>query len=208
MNEEIEARIFGLENIIHGTWHNISLLEYISFNLHKSSFNLSNIGIHWIWTSLMGDIILDFYKLAHKKEKHSFQKVLNFCQNEKCKINFGNLQLEIDKFVKEYEDYHFESVRSQYLAHQDLNTPEYFTSIRDLRTLTNKAIKIFEGLTNELGRKNAEFTNIVTESFSEIFERIDEYEEISSLLLANALKGKKTVEISQIQRIIEKREQE
>jgi hypothetical protein len=203
----IEERLFGLEHIIHSIHHNVELLEFMSLNLHKERFNLfNNLGLHYIWGSLMGEVILDFYKLSNKNEKHSFQKTLNVSRDQKCDVNFDLIQSEIDKLVEQYKKLDFETVRSKYLAHQDLKVPVIKTELKSITEFKEKAFHIFQILTQEFKRVNVEFNSSVKDSFSEIFEAIDEYDEISGLLLANAIEGEEMVKISEIQEIIKKRE--
>jgi hypothetical protein len=70
MEKEIEYRLFGLESIIHGLHHNLELMEYMSYGLHKERFNLfNNLRLIWIWRSLRANQIIDFYKNIAKNEK-------------------------------------------------------------------------------------------------------------------------------------------
>jgi hypothetical protein len=202
----IDERLFGLEHIIHSIHHNVELLEFMSFNLHKERFNLlNNSGLLYIWRSLMGEVILDYYKLSNKNEKHSFQKILNVSKEQKCDVNFDLIQSEIDTLVEQYKKLDFETVRSKYLAHQDLKVPEIKTELKSITEFKERGFHIFQILTQEFKRENVELNSSVKESFSEIFEAIDEYDEISSFLLANAIKGEELVKISEIQKIIRKR---
>ena len=206
-NVLIEERLHGLEHIIHSIHHNIDLLEFMAYNLHKERFNLfNNLGLNYIWGSLMGEVLLDFYKVSNRREKHSFQKILNFSKELKFKIEYEKIQGKIDQLTEFYEKSDFETVRSKYLAHQDLGVPEIKTDLPSLKTFKAIIFELFDLITGQFGRKNVDFHNDVKSSFSEIFNAIDEYDEISSFLLANAIKGAKTVEISEIQAIIEKRE--
>lgn len=205
-NDLIEERLHGLEHIVHSIHHNIDLLEYMNYNLHRERFNLfDNLGLKHIWGSLMGEVLLDFYKVSNRREKHSFQKILNFSEELKFKIEFKKIQEKIDHLTEFYEKTDFETVRSKYLAHQDLSVPEILIEFPSFKKFREIVIKLFDLITGQFGRKNEEFHNDVKNSFSEIFSTIDEYDEISSFLLANAIKKEKTVEISEIQAIIEKR---
>jgi len=206
--EIIEERLYGLEHIIHSIYHNIQLLEFMSKNLHNERFNLfNNLGLHYIWSSLMGEVILDFYKLSNKNEKHSFQKILNVSKEQKCKIQFTLIQSEIDELFEQYAASDFDTVRSKYLAHQDIKVPEIKTGLDSLIKFKDKAFHIFQTLTQEFKRENVDFNSDVKNSFSEIFNAIDEYDEISSFLLAKAIKGEETVKISEIQEILKNREE-
>jgi hypothetical protein len=206
-NVFIEERLHGLEHIVHSIHHNIDLLEFMAYNLHKERFNLfNNLGLNYIWGSLMGEVLLDFYKVSNRREKHSFQKILNFSKELKFKIEYEKIQEKIDLLTKFYGKSDFETVRSKYLAHQDLGVSEIKTDLPSLKKFKAIIFELFDLITGQFGRKNVDFHNDVKSSFSEIFNAIDEYDEISGFLLANAIKGAKTVEISEIQAIIEKRE--
>jgi len=206
-NDLIEERLHGLEDILHSIHHNIDLLEFMTYKLHRERFNLfNNLGLYYIWGSLMGEVLLDFYKVSNKREKHSFQKILNFSEELKFKIEFEKIQEKIDQLTEFYEKTDFETVRSKYLAHQDLSVPEILIELPSFKKFRQIVFELFDLITGQFRRKNVEINNNVKKSFSEIFNAIDEYDEISSFLLVNTIKGEKTVNISEIQAIIEKRE--
>ncbi len=199
MENEIEDRLSGLEHIIHGLFHNLELMEYISFNLHKQSFNLfNNIGLHWVWRSLMANQILDFYKVIGKHEKYSFTKIINVANNSKFDIDFKSLQEQTEALNDKYDKTDFATVRSKYLAHQDIKVPEIKTDLTSLRSFTDETISLLNHFFDEFKKEKSEFSKDVISSFSEIFETIDEYEKVKAVLFTTQLKGNKSVEISKI----------
>ena len=61
MNKEILERLQGLESIMHELHHNLRLMEYVTYGLHKQTFNLSNnVGLVWITRSIMAGQIVTF----------------------------------------------------------------------------------------------------------------------------------------------------
>lgn len=207
INEIIEERLFGLEHIIHSIHHNNELLEYMAYNLHNQRFNLfNNLGLHYIWGSLMGIVILDFYKVTNKSEKHSFQKIINLSIEQKCSIDIETIQEKINTLTEFYDKTDFETVRSKYLAHQDIGVPQIKTELTLLYDFKKIVFELFELITREFKRENVYFHSNVKNSLAEIFDVIDEYDKILGFLLAKAIDQEKTVEIAQIQEIIKRRD--
>ncbi|MFD1316447.1 hypothetical protein [Namhaeicola litoreus] len=203
MKPELEERLVGLENIIHGIHHNLELMSFINYNLHREPFNLgNNLGLFWIWTSLMASQILEFYKLTNKKEKFSFTKTINIAKENKCKADFVNLETKTKELVEIYDKSDYEAVRSKYLAHQDLNVPEIGTELKGIADFSKKSVELFTLFCNEFKREQTEFNPEITESFSQIFKTIDEYEKVKALLIARLIQGNETIAISEIQDIV------
>lgn len=49
IDPELSQRLEGLDSIIHGLYQNHQLMEFLSFNLHKETYNLfNNHGLYWI----------------------------------------------------------------------------------------------------------------------------------------------------------------
>ncbi|MBI9042818.1 hypothetical protein [Lutibacter sp.] len=207
LNKIIEERINVLESILHSIHHNIELLEYMTYNLHKERFNLfNNRGLFHVWVTLFGVVIIDFYKITNEKQKHSFQKILNISKDLKCDIDFEKIQEKINLLFDFYNKSEFETIRSKYLAHQDIEVPVIKSDLSSLNKYKEELFNLFKLLTSELNIANKEFSSDIKNSFSEIFNVIDEYDEVSTYLLANAIKGSKTIEISELQDIIKRRE--
>jgi hypothetical protein len=203
MKPELEERLAGIENIIHGIYHNLEMMKYINYNLHKQPFNLgNNLGLSWIWTSLMASQILEFYKLTNKKEKFSFIKTINIAKEQKCKADFDLLEAGAKEMVEVYAKSDYETVRSKYLAHQDLNVPEIGTDLKGISDFSKKAINLFTSFSVEFKREQTEFNTEIANSFSEIFKTIDEYEKVKALLIARLIQGKEVINISEIQDIV------
>jgi hypothetical protein len=136
VHPELNDRLQGLESILHRMHYNQQLIEFLSFNLHTRTFNLSNnAGLMWIWTSLMSNQLIDFYKIIWKDEKFSFDKILNVSKNLKTKINYALLEKNTQHLKNDYDSTNFEAVRSKYLAHQDLQPPEMRTDLATLKSL-------------------------------------------------------------------------
>ena len=206
MPENIKDRIAGLENIIHGVYHNQELLEYIRKNLHRETFNLSNNkGLLWIWINTMAIQIIDFYKLINKHEKFSFIKIINVAKNLKLEADYEQVEKHTQSIISFYEEQEYEAVRSKYLAHQDLNVPEMKTDLENMNKFSEKAIELFELFSTEFKYTITNFDEEVESSFREIFETIDEYEKVKALFLARLIQKEKFVEIAEVQNIIGER---
>jgi len=169
MKTEIDNRLFGLESIIHGMHHNSEMMEYMSYKLHKESFNLfNNLGLYWIWGTLMANQIIDFYKVIGKNENFSFIKIINVSNDLKCEINYELIDRKITELKNEYDKTDFETVRSKYLAHKDIKVPEIKTDLTSIRF------------------------------FNEIFDRIRLLERMEALCFVTELKGGESVVISEL----------
>lgn len=199
----MEERLNGLENIIHTLDCNIKILEYISYDLHKETFSLNNnIGLLWVWISILESQILEFYKLNIPSEKFSFQKIYNLLRESDAKIDYVQLDNLIKKLKHDFDKNQFDIIRSKYLAHLDIGAPDAKTDLVVVREFTNKAINLFLFIFSEIERKNREFSNDVLNSFKEIFIRLDEYEKVSAYLMVAKIKGVKTIEIDKLGAII------
>lgn len=199
MKKEIEYRLFGLESIIHGLHQNLKLMEYISYGLHQKTFNLyNNLGLFWIWHLIMGNQIIDFYKVIAMNEKFSFSKIVNISRDLKCEINFKLVEKKIEELKDMYDKTDFETVRSKYLAHQDLRVPEIKTDLITIKSFTENIIELFRIFSEAFKRKMTIFSNDIVNSFKEIFDTVDEYEKVKAFLMFAEMKGQDTVEISKI----------
>jgi hypothetical protein len=195
----MEERLIGLEKLIHYLDCNIKMLEYISFDLHNETFSLNNnIGLLWVWKSLLESQILEFYKLNIPTEKYSFQKIHNLLSESKAKIDYKQLLKLIKNLKQDFDKNQFDIIRSKYLAHLDIGAPEAKTDLVVVREFTYKAINIFLFIFSEIKRQATEFSNDVLNSFKEIFKRIDEYEKVSAYLMVAELNGEKTIEIEKL----------
>jgi len=206
MEEEIENRLLGLESIIHGMYHNLELMKYMSYNLHKDRFNLfNNLGLYWIWGLIMADQIIDFYKIIHKNEKFSFTKIINISKSFKCDINYELVEDKKTELKDEYDKTDFETVRSKYIAHQDLNMPEIKTDLTSISLFTEKAIELYHLFFEEFKKEKTNFSNDVINSFKEIFDEIDEYDKVKAFLMAAEIEGKDSIEISKLAEFIKEK---
>ena len=204
MEKEIEKRFYGLDDIRFGLFHNLELMKYISFNLHNEPFSLlNNIGLQYIWGGLMANQIIDFYKLIGKNEKFSFIKILNIAKNLKVNVDYETLGKKITELINEYEKTEFETVRSKYIAHQDLDTPEIETDLISINSFSEKIFELFELFSTQFNREIKPLTKVVTNSFSEIFNEIDKFEKIKAFLFVSKLKGNKSVNITDFENILE-----
>jgi len=203
MNDEMKLRIKGLEIIVQELHHNNNLMQFMSFNLHKKPFNLfNNFGLYWIWSNIMGIQIINFYKTIGKHEKFSFIKLINVAKENKVIVNYDLIARKTNQLVDNYEKTNFETVRSKYLAHQDLNIPEIKTDILTIDKFTQEVDSLFSLFCIEFNFKRNGISRDVIESFNEIFSAIDEYEKIKTYLLVTQLEGKTNVEISTLKKII------
>lgn len=101
MTTDIQNRIKGLEGILQETNSNLSLLQFMSFDLHKETYNLANnLGLFWIWKSLLEKTIINFYKLMGSDEKFSFIKLFNLARNARLPIDFLILDQKIKRLEK------------------------------------------------------------------------------------------------------------
>jgi len=203
MDEEFRSRLNGLESIIHSLHHNNGLLKFMSFNLHKEPFNLfNNHGLYWIWVNIMGTQLLDFYKTIGKNEKYSFVKLTNVAREKKIKVDYESLESMTNHLIDSYEKTDFETVRSKYLAHQDVNVPEIKTDLISLDKFTQILDGCFTIFSKEFGIERAIVSNDIVDSFSLIFSTIDEYEKIKGYLVAVQIQGNTTVEISHLKKLL------
>lgn len=201
----MEERLIGLEKIFHTLDCNIKMLEYISFDLHKETFNLNNnIGLVWVWKSILESQILELYKLNIPDEKFSFRKIYNLLKESKAKINYELFDYLIKKLKLDFDKNQFDLIRSKYVAHQDLGVPELKTDLIAVKEFTDNATNLFLFIFSEIKRKHSEFSNDVLNSFKEIFKRIDEYNKVSAYLMVAEMKGEKTIEIGKLGEIIKK----
>ncbi|WP_298248347.1 hypothetical protein [uncultured Christiangramia sp.] len=205
MPEDFKERLEGLENIIHGVYHNVEILIFMAFGLHRSTHSLhSNKSLIWIWSNTMAIQIIDFYKLINAREKFSFIKIINIAKNLKIKADYDKLEKGIDEITKIYTDQNYEAVRSKYLAHQDLNVPEIRTDLKGINQFSKKAIEIFHIFSEEFEYDTTEFDKEIESSFKEIFETIEKLENLNLFIFKKISGNEKLVEISELQKIIEK----
>jgi len=119
-------------------------MQYLSFGLHKEPFNLyNNAGLYWMWGQTMGNQIMTFYKVMIKDEKFSFTKIINVAKELKCNVDFELLEKKTKALKDEYDKTNFETVRSKYIAHQDLGISETRTDLHTIDALTEKTIELF-----------------------------------------------------------------
>ena len=204
MPEDFKERLEGLENIIHGVYHNVEILICLAIGLHKSKYGLhSNKGLLWIWSNTMAIQIIDFYKLINAREKFSFRKIVNVANNLKIKADYEKLEKEIDEIIKIYTEQNYEAVRSKYLAHQDLNVPEIRTDLNGINQFSKKSIEIFQLFSEEFEFETKNFDKVIESSFEEIFETIEKLEELNLLIFKKLFENEETVEISELQKIID-----
>ena len=190
MKKEIRYRLNGLEFIIHNLHHNVELMKYMSFNLHKEPFNLfNNIGLYWIWGQTISNQILDFYKVMGKDEKYSFAKIINVAKGLESEVNYDLLEKETNTLKAQYDKTDFEKVRSKYIAHQDLRVPEIKADLLTTLSLTEKVIEVFLLFSKEFKGRKVNLSDHVVKSFHEIFRTIDEYEWVKAVLIAEQIKG-------------------
>lgn len=205
MHKDVFERIQGLENIVHDVKNNQELLVYISIKLHLEPVNLfNNMGLMWVWKSIMSIQLIDYYKLIKDDEKFSFQKCINVIKNNKVKIDFISLEKKLDVLKKKYDSYNYEHVRSKYIAHQDLNGNEIYTDIIEMQKFSRLIINFFKNLSKEVGYKQISFSKEPLISFQKIFDKIHEYEKLKSVLIINEMKGVKSVSIKELNKVLKK----
>ncbi len=203
MNEEIKYRLFGLEGIVYRLHQNLGLVEYITYGLHREPFNLSNnFGLYWTCGRIVDYLIIDFYKVIAPAERFSFAKITNISRDLRIKVNYALIEEKTKKLRTKYDGTDFETVRSKYLAHQDLRVPQMRGDIRTIRSLTEDILKLFKTFSKEFGSKRPKFSNEVADSFGEIFTTIDEYERVKGFLLWAKIEGHDTVKISKLAKIM------
>jgi hypothetical protein len=203
MKKEIRYRLNGLEAMIHSLHHNAKLMQYMSFGLHKEPFNLfNNIGLHWIWGQTMGNQIMTFYKVMVKDEKFSFTKIINVAKELKCDVNFELLEKKTKALKAEYDKTNFETVRSKYIAHQDLGVPETRTDLLTIISFTEKTIELFLLFSKEFKGRKVKLSNHIVDSLDKVFETIDEYEWVKAFFIAELIKGSDTVKLSRIKAVV------
>jgi len=105
----------------------------------------------------MGDQIIDFYKLIGKNEKFSFTKIINISRGLKLDINYEIVEDKTTELKYEYDKTNFETVRSKYLAHQDLKVPEIKTDLTSIESFTKKAIKLYHLFFEEFNKEKTKF---------------------------------------------------
>jgi hypothetical protein len=202
MKKEIRYRLNGLEGMIHGLHHNAKLMQYMSFGLHKEPFNLfNNPGLYWIWGQTMGNQIMTFYKVMVKDEKFSFMKIINVAKDLKCDVDFELLEREMNALKAEYDKTNFKTVRSKYIAHQDLKVPEARADLLAIVSLTEKIIEVFFLFSKELKARKVKLSNRIIDSLDKVFETIDEYEWLKAFLIAEMIKGKDSVKLSRVRAV-------
>jgi hypothetical protein len=203
MKKEIRYRLNGLEAMIHSLHHNAELMQYMSFGLHKEPFNLhNNIGLYWIWVQTIGIQITTFYKVMVKEEKFSFTKIINVAKELKCDVNFDLLEKKTKTLKAEYDKTNFETVRSKYIAHQDLRVPETRTDLITITSITEKTIELFLLFSKEFKGRKVKLSNHIVDSLDKIFETIDEYEWVKAFFIAELIKGNNTVELTRIKAVV------
>jgi len=209
MKKEIRYRLNGLEGIIHNLHHNGQLMQYMSYGLHKEPFNLfNNLGLHWIWGQTMASQIINFYKVVIKDEKFSFPKIINVAKELKSEVDYDLLEKETKALKAQYDTTDFETVRSKYIAHQDLRIKEIRTRLTTIISMTEKATELFLLFSKEFKGRKVHFTSHIVKSFDEIFDEIDEYRSVQTFLLAEQLKGHDTVKILTIANVIKEHQRE
>lgn len=139
--------------------------------------------------------LIDFYKVIKDDEKYSFQKCLNIIKNNGAKIDFATLEKTLTSLKKTYESNKYETVRSKYLAHQDLNVPEIYTDIFKMSNFSKRIINIFKKISKAIGYNVTVFSEEPLSSFQKIFDTIDEYERVKAFLMVKEIKGFKSVTI-------------
>jgi hypothetical protein len=188
--------------MVHSLHHNSKLMQYLSFGLHKEPFNLyNNAGLYWMWGQTMGNQIMTFYKVMIKDEKFSFTKIINVAKELKCNVDFELLEKKTKALKDEYDKTNFETVRSKYIAHQDLGISETRTDLHTIDALTEKTIELFFLFSKEFKGRKVKLTNHLVDALDEIFETIDEYEWLKAFLIAEMIKRKDTVKLSKIRAV-------
>ena len=184
-------------------------MQYMSFGLHKEPFNLfNNLGLHWIWGQTMSNQIMTFYKVMVKDEKYSFVKIINIAKDNKCDVDFNLLEKETTALKVEYDKTNFETLRSKYIAHQDLKIPEAKADLLTIISLTEKIIDLFLLFSKEFKGRKVKFSNHIVDSLDKVFETIDEYEWLKAFFIAEFLKGNDTVKLSKIKTVMKEYQRE
>jgi hypothetical protein len=142
-----------------------------------------------------------FYKVMIKDEKFSFTKIINVAKELKCNVNFELLEKETKALKDEYDKTNFETVRSKYIAHQDLGIQETRTDLHTINAFTEKTIELFFLFSKEFKGRKVKLTNHLVDAFDKIFETIDEYEWLKAFLIAEMIKRKDSVKLSKVRAV-------
>lgn len=199
MNQDVKKRLSGLENIFQNVHENMEVLEFLIVNLFPEKFNAQNNKfLMWLWRTTTSQQIIAFYHIMHKEQKHSFQKILNLLIQQKIKINYNELNRMLNELNEEYSLSQFETVRSKYLAHKDINVEQIKTEMQSVRKFTESLIEVQRFLLSELKLPLQIFNNEVKLSLWEIFGEINEYGNLLSYLNFESSNGKETFTMSDL----------
>ena len=143
-----------------------------------------------------------------KDEKYSFVKIINIAKDNKCDVDFNLLEKETTALKVEYDKTNFETLRSKYIAHQDLKIPEAKADLLTIISLTEKIIDLFLLFSKEFKGRKVKFSNHIVDSLDKVFETIDEYEWLKAFFIAEFLKGNDTVKLSKIKTVMKEYQRE
>jgi hypothetical protein len=119
----------------------------------------------------------------------------------KCDVDFGILEKKTKALKDAYDKTNFETVRSKYIAHQDLGIPETRTDLQIMVSLTDKTIELFFLFSKEFKGRKVKLSNHIVDAFDKVFETIDEYEWLKAFLIAEMIKRKDSVNLSKIRAV-------
>lgn len=196
MHKDVTFRLRGIRYLIHSIHHNITTLEYLSYNLHKETFNtINNSGLYMIWSIILEHQVIYFYKLLNRKEKFSFNKLLNIAENKGVKLDYEKFRFLLAEVEDLYEEYNFEILRSKFIAHLDIDAEEFKAELPQFSSLTELLIKLLDDIQVDLGLEKEVFDTKPIDDITRIFEEIDEYERVKAYITACQIKGQDSINI-------------
>lgn len=204
MTKEIEIRLQGQEFIFQSLYYNSELSQHLIFLINREFPEFrENFALRLLIKNSIESQILEFYKLLKTEEKFSFQKILNIAKNSKLKINYSILENKIKELNNHYVKSEFETIRSKYIAHQDLNTLSLNTDQISLSKFNLELENLFSLFCKIFNKEISSKTDIC-KSVDKIFNKIRSLEEINALCFATELKKGKSVKLSELDKIINK----
>ena len=202
MDSELRKRINGIEGIVVSLVTNWEISKFLNFDLHPKAVNIqNNEGLFWIWHQLLGLVVIDLYKLYKDTEKHSIAKLLNIANHKNHRIK-QSLIKRADALKTSYSARQYEGIRSKFLAHQDLNVSRMGVDLTELDKLVLETRQWLVDLKKNQKLGCMHNNEEIHSSLVELFKSVDDWDDVQGFLLGKFLLRKKTVRISDIQKLI------